>query len=374
MDYATLKLVWWLIIGVLMIGYAVTDGYALGVAGLLTLIGKKDEERRVLINIVAPHWDGNQVWFIALGGCVFAGWPLLYATSFSGFYFAMLLVLCLLIVRPLCFEYRSKVADCYKKYCDLGLMLGGILVPVLLGVAVGNLFRGFGFTFDHTMRSHFSENFWALINPFALFCGVLSLCMIGLQGTTWINWRVTGVIRTRAIRIAYGCAIAIIVLFALGGVWVNVLPGYHVVSIDIHGAAVPLNKTVEVIKGAWLNNYHIYPLAMIAPVLGFVGAAFSLVFIRHIPWLSFLSSSLAIAGIISTAGISLFPFLLPSNAMPNASLTLWDAASSMYTLSIISVIAIVFITIIISYTAWCYYKMWRKIDVATVMRETHRLY
>ncbi len=146
MDYETLRVIWWVLIGVLLIGFAVTDGFDLGVGALLRIIGKTDDERRVMINTIGPHWDGNQVWFITAGGALFAAWPLIYAASFSGFYFAMLIVLAALWLRPVGFDYRSKLEDPrWRNAWDWALFVGGLVPALLFGVAFGNLFLGVPF-------------------------------------------------------------------------------------------------------------------------------------------------------------------------------------------------------------------------------------
>ncbi len=362
-------------VGVLMIGFAIMDGYDLGVAGLLPLVGKTGVERRAILNTIAPHWDGNQVWLIALGGCIFAGWPQVYATSFSGFYFAMLIILYTLIIRPLCLEYRAKVSESKKKLCDIGLWISGLLVPILAGAAIGNLFHGFGFELDDSIRSTFTEGFFGLLNPFAIFCGVLSLCMIWMHGATWLGLRTQdSEVRQRSEKCAKLFAVLVIVLFAAGGFWVAHIPGYEVTNIDPSGPANPLNKLVEIKDGAWLANYSLYPAMIIAPILGFTGAIVTFLTVSRISWLGFLGSAISLAGIIATAGISLFPFLMPSNTSPESSLTVWDATSSFNTLSITVWVAFVFITLIILYTAWCHYKMWRRIGKKTIESEGHSLY
>ena len=147
-DYELLKLIWWLLIGILLIGFAIMDGYDLGSAGLLTFLGKNDTERRVVINAVAPHWDGNQVWLVTGGGAIFAAWPTVYATAFNGFYWALLVVLFALIMRPIAFEYRAKVEEHQKKWCDLGLVISGLVPSLIFGVAFGNLFQGYGYNLN----------------------------------------------------------------------------------------------------------------------------------------------------------------------------------------------------------------------------------
>ena len=148
-DYEMLRLIWWVLIGVLFIGFAVTDGFDMGVGALLPIIGKDDTERRIMINSIAPHWDGNQVWLITAGGALFAAWPMVYAVSFSGFYVAMMLVLFALYLRPVGFDYRSKIEDPrWRRSWDWALFIGGFVPPLIIGVAFGNLLQGVPFNFD----------------------------------------------------------------------------------------------------------------------------------------------------------------------------------------------------------------------------------
>ena len=170
-DYETLKMLWWLIIGVLLIGFAITDGMDMGVAMLLRLVGKTDSERRTVINTIGPHWDGNQVWFITAGGALFAAWPMVYAAAFSGFYFAMMLVLFALFFRPLGFDYRSKVdSKRWRNNWDWGLLAGSAIPALVFGVAFGNLFLGVPFNIDNLMRVSYQGSFFGLLNPIWITC------------------------------------------------------------------------------------------------------------------------------------------------------------------------------------------------------------
>ncbi|WOG25491.1 cytochrome d ubiquinol oxidase subunit II [Endozoicomonas sp. 8E] len=377
MDYEVLKFIWWVLIGVLFIGFAIMDGYDLGTANLLPFMSKTDEERRIMINAVAPHWDGNQVWLITSGGALFAAWPIVYATAFSGFYWAMLLVLFALIVRPLAFDYRSKVKPEQTKYCDWGLFISGIVPSLVFGVAFGNLFQGFGFNLDDTMRSSFTQGFFSLLNPFALLCGVVSVSMLTMQGSVWQSMRSGSPIKERATIVARMSALATIVTFALAGVWVANLPGFEVVSgLVMNGEANPLTKTVHIADaGIWLANYTKYPVMLIAPVMGFAGAiGVFLLANSRLHGLTFTCSSITQAGIIMTAGFSLFPFILPSSTHPNVSLTLWDATSSYLTLGIMTVVAMIFVPIILGYTTWCFYKLWGRMTAEHLNENTHSLY
>ena len=375
-DYEVLKLLWWVLVGVLLIGFAITDGYDLGSAGLLPFLGKNDNERRVIVNAVAPHWDGNQVWFITAGGAIFAAWPMVYATAFSGFYWAMVLVLFALLMRPIAFEYRAKVEPHQRKWCDLGLFISGTVPALVFGVAFGNLFQGYDFNLDSYLRSTLNGSFWSLLNPFALLCGVVSLTMILMQGACWLGLRTEGGVEKRAVIAARRLAIVVIIAFAVAGFWVAHIPGFEITSvINGNAASNPLHKTVVVVEsGRWLANYSKYPITLLAPVLGFLGAIGVILLAGRKPSLTFISSSLCQLGIITTAGASLFPFILPSSSNPAVSLTVWDATSSYLTLGIMTFVAAVFVPIILAYTTWCFYKMWGRISVQHIEDNSHSLY
>lgn len=176
-DYETLRFIWWLLIGVILVVFMVTDGFDMGIGCLLPLVARDDEERRVVINSVGAHWEGNQVWLILAGGALFAAWPRVYAAAFSGFYVAMILVLCALFFRPLAFDYRGKIANKrWRTMWDAGLVIGSVIPPVVFGVAFGNLLLGVPFAFTPQLRVEYFGTFWQLLSPFALLCGALSLC------------------------------------------------------------------------------------------------------------------------------------------------------------------------------------------------------
>lgn len=361
LDYQTLRLIWWVLLGVLLIGFAVMGGRDLGVGTLLPFAARTDEERRVLINLVGPTWEGNQVWLILGGGAIFAAFPPLYAVSFSGFYLAMILILLALILRPVGFKYRGKLQNArWRAVWDWVLFIGGLVPSLIFGVAVGNTLLGAPFALDNTMRITYSGNLFGLLTPFALLCGLVSLSMVLAQGAAVIAGRTAGPIADRAR--AYGslAALATIILFALGGLWVAFgLDGYVITGpVDPNAAIDPLSKAVELQRGAWLANYSLYPWMVIAPVLGFAGMLAAFVGFRarlRLPTL--LATSTAIFGIVATAGLSLFPFLLPSSISPGSSLTLWDASSSHLTLFIMLLVTAFFLPIIVAYTGWVFRVM-----------------
>lgn len=377
-DYEFLKLTWWLFIGVLLIGFAVMDGFDMGVTTWLPFLGKTDDERRVIINTVGPVWEGNQTWFITAGGAIFAAWPLVYAAAFSGLYIALLLVLFALFFRPVGFDYRSKLHNPrWRNGWDWALFVGGAVPSLVFGVAFGNLLLGLPFYYDDTLRSFYTGSFWALLNPFALLCGVVSLSMLMMHGAIYLQLRTDGQVQQRAKKAALAAASVCAVSFALAGIWVAFgIDGYLLTSAQNFNTALnPLAKTVIKSSGAWLNNYHTYAWMIFAPVLGFAGIAMALLSARlRFERMAFVFSSLAIAGIILTAGFSMFPFVMPSSTNPVSSLTLWDAASSQKTMGIMFIVTIIFLPLIMIYTSWVFRVLRGKVTVQSIKDNEHTAY
>jgi len=370
-DYATLRVIWWALLGVLLIAFAVMDGFDLGVAALLPVVARTDVERRVVINVVGPVWEGNQVWLITGGGAIFAAWPLLYAASFSGFYLAMMLVLVALIVRPVGFKYRSKMEGTrWRGTWDHVLCASGVVAALVFGVAMGNLIVGVPFGFDAAaLRPEYHGHFYQLFSPFALLAGLLSLAMLIMHGAVLLAWRTDGAVAARARRAGRLAALLTAALFAAGGFWVaNGIDG-HVITGALDGMAPsdPLLKTVVAQPGAWIGNFARWPLAWIAPALGVGGALLVAAMLggrRHS--LTFIVSSLSIVGVILTVGLALFPFLMPSSSDPRFGLTIWDASSSRLTLWIMLLATGFFLPIITLYTAWVYRVMRGKVTSESV--------
>lgn len=360
LDYETLRLIWWLLLGVLLIGFAIMGGRDLGVGTLLPFVARTDDERRVLLNLIGPTWEGNQVWLVLGGGAIFAAFPPLYAVSFSGFYLAMMVILLALILRPVGFKFRGKVNDPrWRQTWDWALFVGGFVPALIMGVAVGNVLLGAPFHFDNSMRIFYTGNFFQLLMPFALLAGLVSVGMIATLGATLIVGRTQGVMAERARRYGTWTGLATIVLFALGGLWVATMNGYVVTSvIDPNAPINPLSKTVELVQGGWLVNYGAYPWMIAAPVIGIAGLIIAVLGLRSDwKWTAYLAAGAAIFGIVATAGLSIFPFFLPSSTMPEAGLTLWDASSSHLTLFIMLVATAIFLPIILLYTAWVFRVM-----------------
>jgi len=376
-DYATLKIIWWLLIGVLLVGFAIMDGHDMGVGTLLPFVGRSDLERRVVINTVGPHWEGNQVWFITGGGALFAAWPLVYAAAFSGFYWAMLVVLWALFLRPVGFDYRSKIENAtWRSAWDWGLFVGAAVPPLIFGVAFGNLLQGVPFQYDAYLASTYSGSFWQLLNPFALLAGVLSSAMITLHGGVYLAHRTEGVIQARAIKGAVAAAIVMVLAFLAAGAWLQTIDGYRITSaIDPNALSDPMSKTVVREAGAWMVNYGRQPLLWLLPALGVLGALLAALLLRARRTLSaFVCSALALLGVIGTAGASMFPFIMPSSSMPAASLTVWDSVSSHLTLGLMLGVTLIFMPLIVLYTSWAYRVMRGKVTAASVAENEHGAY
>lgn len=359
LDYTTLRVIWWLLLGVLLVGFAVMDGFDLGVGTLLPFVARTDEERRLVINTVGPVWEGNQVWLVLGGGAIFAAWPPLYAVSFSGFYLAMFVILFALILRPVGFKYRGKLqSQAWRDNWDRALFVGGFVPALIMGVAVGNVLLGVPFHFDDTQRVFYTGSFFGLLTPFALLAGLLSVAMLVAHGASMLVLKTDGPVAERSARLGSIAALISFVLFAAGGAWVALgLPGYAITSqVVTDGASNPLLKSVAITAaGGWLHNYSTMPATLLAPATGLLGALAAAVLLRRRRGgLAFIASGASIAGIILTVGFAAFPFLLPSSSQPGSSLVAWDASSSHLTLWIMLLATVLLLPIVIAYTIWVY--------------------
>jgi cytochrome d ubiquinol oxidase subunit II len=374
LDYETLRLIWWALLGLLLIGFAIMDGFDLGVAALLPVVTRQEPERRILLETIEPVWEGNQVWLILGAGAIFAAWPILYATVFSGFYLAMLLALIALILRPVGFGFRNKIPDpTWRSVWDWALVVSGVVPAFVFGVAFGNLFLGVPFHFDPMLRPIYTGSFLGLLRPFPVLCGLLSIAMMAMHGAVYLCGKTEGAVRERAHVAAAFAGFAVLVLFAVGGLFILYgIPGYVVATgLAPDGPSNPLGKTVVTLPEAWLGNfagrdweYHKEAYSgdflghgwnLVFPVLGFFGAIVGPQLARYrVPLLAFIASSLSLFGIIATAGVALFPFLLPSSTDPGSSLTVWDASSSQMTLFIMLIAVVLFLPAIIAYTSYVF--------------------
>ncbi len=375
LDYPTLRVIWWLLLGVLLIGFAILDGYTLGTLALLPFVARKDEERRAVINTVSATWEGNQVWFILGGGAIFAAWPFVYAVSFSGFYLAMFLVLMALILRPVGFKYRSKRAGkAWRRNWDYALFVGGLIPALVFGVAIGNVLQGAPFSLDSDLRATYHDTvlggLLGLFTPFTLLCGLMSVAMLALQGACWTSLKLEkGALRDRAVAFGIWAGVAAIVLFLIGHVFIRFGGlGYHIAAaVPSDGPSNPTHALVVKQAGAWLDNYAAHPWMWLAPALGLAGPLVAIVSLRMKadPW-AFIGASLGVLGTISTVGLSMFPIILPSSVDVHSSLLVWTASSSHLTLFIMLCVTLVFLPIVLLYTAWVYKVLFGRIQVASL--------
>ncbi len=376
-DYETLRIIWWAFLGVLLIGFSITGGFDLGVGILLPFLGKNDEERRVIINAVGPTWESNQVWFVMSGGALFAAWPMAYAVSFSSMYFALLLALFALFLRPLGFDYRSKLSnEKWRSIWDKALFAGGFVPAVVFGIAFGNLLQGIPFQLENDMRVVYLGRFWDLFNPFALYAGLLSFTMYTMHGAIYLQIKTEGDIYDRAKKAVYIFSLLTLALFALGGYWITFLEGYHITSeIFPNASSDPLAKMVKREPGLWLDNFGHFPRLWFVPGGGiFCGLLMLVLSYFNRPGKAFLFSCFTVAAIILTAGCSMFPFIIPSSIALNNSLTVWDSSSSQFTLNLLFWMTVIFLPLIVIYTSWVFRVLRGKVTVEYIRDNDHTAY
>lgn len=375
LDLEVLRIIWWLLLGILLIGFAVTDGFDFGCAILMPFVTRNELERRVVLNAIGPFWEGNQVWIILGAGAIFAAWPLVYAVAFSGLYLLILLLLLTMgISRPVSFKYRSKLPNLFwRRFWDWIVFIGGLAPACIFGILMGNALLGVPFYFDDSLRIFYSGSFFALFKPFTWWCGLTSVAMLTMHGGLYLAIKTDNPIRKRAILGSRLMALLLIICFAIGGIWVSSMTGYTLASeVNPIGYSNPLHKQVIPQLGAWIENYTRYPFTLIAPVLGFLGAlSVCLTAGLGSGLFAFICSSLSIIGVIATVGVSMFPFILPSSTNLSSSLLVWDASSSELTLLLMLVAVLIFMPIIIFYTSWVYYVLRGKVRTDTIQHDEH---
>ena len=380
-SYEVLRVIWWGLLGVLLIGFALTDGFDMGVGALLPFVGKSDVERRVAINTVGPVWEGNQVWFILGGGAIFAAWPPLYAVSFSGFYLAMFVILACFVVRPVAFKYRSKRDDPrWRSTWDWALFASGAIPALLFGVAVGNVIQGVPFHFTDDLHTIY-EGAWymkfiGLLDPFSILAGLVSLSMLIMHGAAWLTLKAEGVVQTRARAIGSVAALVAVGTYLMAGLWMAVgVEGFRIVGDYVtNGPSNPLHFEVER-TSTWLTAYTDRPWIALAPAMGVLGGLLTFLGLRAGREVStLLFSKMSILGVISSVGLTMFPFIMPSSSDPQSSLTVWNSSSSHLTLFIMLVVTAIFMPLILMYTAWVYKVLWGKVTEADVTENSHSVY
>ena len=375
MDYETLKVIWWGLVLFLLVGFVVMDGFDLGVGMLLPVVGKTDDERRVLLNSVGPVWEGNQVWLIAGAGTLFAAWPLVYAAAFSALYVPFMFLLFGLFLRPVGFDYRSKLPDpVWRRWWDRALVVGGLLPTLVFGATLGLVLQGLPFRFDAALRIHYGA--FAFHWPLLLTAMGTALALLLLHGASFLQCKTQGAIAARSARLALWLGPLASAVFALGGVWLGEMAGYRITAIgDLNGALTPLMKEVVAVPAGWLGNFVAHPVLWAVPVLGLLLPLVCALASRlGKSGLALVASGGACAAMMLTVAIALFPFVLPSSLDPASSLTLWDSTSSERTLLIMLGIVGVLMPVNIGYTLWVYRVVRGRVSAEQVRQHGHSLY
>lgn len=328
-----LNSIWFILIAILYIGYFILDGFDLGVGILHPFVAKNDTERRVIINSVGPHWDGNEVWLISAGGATFAAFPNWYATLFSGFYLPLFLMLVALIIRGVAFEFRSKDENPrWRSLWDWAIFAGSIIPALLWGVAFANIVRGVPID----ASQNYTGGFWNLLNPFALVAGVLSTLAFTLQGALFLTLKTEDPIKSRiqamTLRIWIPSALALIALVVYSNFETDILT-----KSGLTPGIVPI----------------------VAMFVSFITGYF--VYRKQNRW-AFAMSALVIALTISTVFLQLFPRVMVSSLNPDWSLTIYNASSSPYTLQVMTTIALILVPLMLAYQGWTYWVFRKRIS------------
>jgi cytochrome d ubiquinol oxidase subunit II len=366
--YLFLKVLWWLLLGVLLLGLAVMVGMDMGVGALLRVIGKTD------LDHAPQQQQHDDIQARKGGGAIFAAFPLIYATAFSGLYVVMLLLLWSMIMRPLAFEYRSKIpSTTWRNVADWVFLLSGALPMIIYGAAMGNMLQGVPFHFDWDLRSYYTGSFISLFNPFAILAGILSLSLALYMGASMMMIKTEGAVAKRARTAGTLAVVVAAILFTVGGVWVSLMPGFVLTHSVAPGLAqTPLTQTVVRVAGGLLAHYMAHPVLWLVPLTGLLGMIGGGILLHaHRPAIAWWFGILAWAGVLGATAISLFPFLMPSSTTPNQSLTLWNSVSSQGTLLWMTGFSAVFVPLILWYTSWAFYVMRGKVDTKKIEDNPH---
>lgn len=377
-EYEFLKVMWWLIVGAILMVYATTAGFDAGVTMYMPFL-RSEKDRRVVLNTSAPTWDGNLTWLVFAGGGLFVTWPVIYSLAFSGMYAALLLILFAFFLRPPGYEYRNKIdSAAWRNMWDWGLFISGMVPVFVFGVALGNCFLGFPYYFDpNTYRSYYTGNLFGLLNPYALLSGVVSVLMVLMHGSVYLQRRTEGSLRQLAFRVHVIAAILLLIAFTIAGLLLMTkMIGYKLITAAT--TVYPLENVVHTGVGYWIQTYGQYPWKYLAPVVAY-GGIFESLWAAYYGWYStaFWASCFAVGGIIGTAGATLFPFLMPSYTHPAQSLTVWNAASSQYALNVMLYIGSILLIIILGYKIFAYNTIWGKKPTLTaedVEKDKHSFY
>ena len=333
-----LETLWFVLIAVLWIGFFFLEGFDFGVGILLPFIGKDDNDRRVMINTIGPTWDGNEVWLLTAGGATFAAFPEWYATMFSGFYLPLFLILFGLIIRGVAFEYRSKDRKPeWRSMWDWAIFVGSLLPALLFGVAFGNLVRGL----EIDAAGEYVGGFWALLNPYSLLMGIAAVVLFVLHGAIFLALKSDGDVRERAVVVSQPLAIASTVVVGAAMVW-TYLQG----DGDFVPALLPILAVVLLAVVIWLTRSDMFGWA-------------------------FIGTGVTIAAIVAAIFIGMYPNVMTSTINPDYSLTVFNASSTELTLRIMSIVALIFVPIVLVYQSWSYWVFRKRVSPRDVTTSTH---
>jgi cytochrome d ubiquinol oxidase subunit II len=356
-DYETLRFIWWVLLVFTVLGLMLSEGISLGVSMLLTLDGKSERDRRNLLAGITPTALGQLAWLTAAALLLFAAWPIVYAVFFSSLQSLLLLMLLAWLVRPLGLYFRTAFDSlAWRRNWDKALGGSGLLIAAMLGVVCGNALKGVPFHLDSDMRIFFLGDFWGLLNPFSLLIAAVSVCLVLMYGASFTQLKSGGNLSRGSQAWVFKAGIGFLLLFALAGLWVTRLEGYHITSNILPGdASNPLNKFVKRAEGLWLDNYEHVPSLWAIPVIAFLAGGATIYWskIQRAYW-AFMASMITVAFTVLTMAISMFPFLLPSNRSLNSSLTIWDASGSQATLTALLWVAVIALPLMALASRWAF--------------------
>ena len=359
-DMETLRLIGWAMMGVLTIGLALFEGLSIGVMFLSSVLAGDSIESRQIRNLIAPTCLGNLAWLIVMLTLLFAAWPIAYAVCLASLYWLLLPILLTLLCRPLTLYFLDSCDySPWQEYAQKLLTASGVMPAVLFGVIVGNLLKGIPFHLDSDMRILFLGDVWGLFNLFALLVAATCVSLLALHGAVYVQLNSDGALQARAKAMTLRAGVLFVVLFAMAGLWIMHLEGYHI-SSDIlpNGPSNPLAKFVKRGEGLWLDNYEHLPWLWSVPALAFVAAIVCIALsMRDKAYWAMLASSLCVTMVVLTFGVSMFPFLLPSNISLNSSLAIWDSSASQLTLQTVewlAAFALPFMFIVCRWVFWLF--------------------
>jgi cytochrome d ubiquinol oxidase subunit II len=342
-DLEALRLLGWVMLGVMVIGLALFEGLSIGVTLLLPVLSIDNIQRHHVSKLIAPVSLGNLAWLVVTLTVLFAAWPIAYAVCLASLYWLILPILLTLLCRPLALYFLSTCDQPFwQKYAPKLLTASGVVPAVLFGLIVGNLLKGIPFHLDSDMRILFLGDVWGLFNLFSLLVAATCVALLALHGAVYVQLKADADLVPRAKAISLRAGVLFVVLFAMAGLWIMHLEGYHISSeILSNGPSNPLAKFVKRGEGLWLDNYEHLPMLWSVPLLAFIAAIISIILsVQDKAYWAMLASSLCVTMVVLTWGASMFPFLLPSNISLNSSLAIWDSSASQLTLQAVEWLAL----------------------------------